>query len=221
MVTFHWVTVESLPEWQRFKWTVKWCEASVSISPHTTVPRRSINQTHQKTLRELWRTGSKKNSKDHWKGSSTQPKKGALFLQNLYHVKAIVKAPFIHQYMMCIQSLFPKWGVAWDGGLKTWCCHSPGSLCSPASFMATWKASRLPCSCSSGPQTTASCDHMPSTRFTASLAKPSPPPVMKSCNPTPRSWRSLCCLKTTWEPCECSHTFISHLSIFFFPHFHW
>lgn len=84
--------------------------------------------------------------------------------------------------------------------------------------MATWKVSRLPCSCSLGPQTTASCDHMLSTRFTASLAKQFLLPVMKSCNPTPKSWRSLCCLKTTWEPCKCPHTFASHLFIFFFPH---
>lgn len=84
----------------------------------------------------------------------------------------------------------------------------PGCLCSPASFTVTWRASRSPCSCSSGPQTTASCDHMPSTRSTASLARPSLLPAMKSCNPTPKSSRSRSCQKTTWEPCERLHTFI-------------
>lgn len=49
---------------------------------------------------------------------------------------------------------------------------------------------------------TVCCGHMPSTRSTASRARPCPPPATRPSCPAPKSWRSRCCRRTACEPCK-------------------
>lgn len=76
------------------------------------------------------------------------------------------------------------------------CCSS---LCPSLSCWATAR-SRWTCRCSLAQPTIAICGPTPSTRCTASPARPWPPPARRSSLPAPKCWKFLCFLKTTCQP---------------------
>lgn len=78
------------------------------------------------------------------------------------------------------------------------------SVCPSLSCWATAR-SRWTCRCSLGRPTIATCGPTPSTRCTASLARPSPPPARRSSLPALKFWKFHFFLKIICQPGTSQH----------------